>query len=433
MEDYEKIELRSEEFREILGTPPRWIVQYGTTFAVIGFFIVALFSYFFTYPDIVKASVNISTEDPPVSIIAEVHGYLEQIVPEHSMVQAGDILAILRDDGGNPEDILALDLTVKDLEGFGNEFSEYEEEEDLVLGSVGTAYKSFIELHKQHQFSRVSSFKNENEKINRLDLKVMDIEAEMQVLRERIAKIEEQIDYYEGPYKAKLKEFYATTKSTEAYNDLLDRPQKVLSFQRDREDAEKEIRQLERDISDIRAEQMEVREGFESVESNKGTDMRLKLFALRDVIDKWKTDHLIIARISGKVYYTDLLKSGEELAKKDARIMAIVPPNAEEQLQGKLYVNSIESGKIKMNQPVNIQFQAFPSTDYGLLEGKVIDKAAIPNAENGKVFVKVGLENLVMTSGDTIPFEYDMQGYAHIITENRPLLFRFFDYFLKKG
>lgn len=429
MEDYEKIELRSEEFREILGTPPRWIVQYGTTFAVIGFFVIAFFSYFFTYPDIVKAPVNISTEEPPVSIIAQTHGYLEQLVPEHSVVQAGDILAVLRDDSGNPKDILTLDLTVKDLENFGNEFSEYEEE-DLVLGPVGAAYKSFIELHKQHKFSRVSSF--QNEEIDRLDLKAMDIEAEIQVLRERIAKIDEQIAYYEGDYKIKLKEFYATTKSTEAYNDLLDRPQKVVSFQQDQEDAEKEIRQLERDISDIRADQMEIREGFKSVESNKDTDMRLKLFALRDAIDKWKTEHLIVARIGGKVYYTDLLKSGVELAKKEARIMAIVPPNAEDQLQGKLYVNSVESGKIKIDQPVNIQFQAFPSTDYGLLKGKVIDKAAIPNAENGKVFVKVGLENLVMTSGDTIPFEHDMQGYAHIITEDRPLLFRFFDYFLKE-
>jgi len=430
MEDYEKIELRSEEFREILGTPPRWIVQYGTTVAVIGFFIVALFSYFFTYPDIVKAAVNISTEDPPVSIIAQTHGYLEQLVPEHSIVQAGDILAVLREDSGNPKDILALDLTVQNLENFGNEFSEYEEEEDLDLGPVGAAYKRFIELHKQHKFSRVSSY--EDEKIDRLNLKVMDLEAEIQASRERIAKIDEQIAYYEGAYKTKLKEIYATTKSTEAYNDLLDRPQKVVSVQREREDSEKDLRQLEREISDIKAQQMEIREGFESTESTKGTDMRLKLFALRDAIDKWKTEHLIIARISGKVYYTDLLKSGVDLAKKDARIMAIVPPNAEEQLQGKVYVSSIESGKIRLNQPVNIRFQAFPVTNYGLLEGRVIDKAAIPNAENGKVFVKIGIDSLVTTSGDTLPFEYDMQGYAHIITENRPLLFRFFDYFLKE-
>jgi len=430
MEDYEKIELRSEEFREILGTPPRKIVQYGTTVAVIGFFIVALFSYYFTYPDIVKAAISISTENPPVSITAQAHGYLEELVPEHSMVQAGDILAVLGSDGGDAKDILALDLTVQELENFGNEFSEYEEEEDLVLGPIGADYKSFIELHKQHNFSRVSSF--EDVEIDRLDLKVMDLEAEIQAERERIAKIDEQIAYYEGPYKTKLKDIYAATKSTEAYNDLLDRPQKVVSVQREREDSEKALRQLEREISDIKAHQMEIREGFESTKSTKGTDMRLKLFALRDAIDKWKTKHLIIARISGEVYYTDLLKSGEELAKKDARIMAIIPPNAQDELQGKLYVSSIESGKIKLDQPVNIRFQAFPSTEYGLLKGRVIDKAAIPNAENGKVFVKVGLDSLVTTSGDTIPFEYDMQGYAHIITENRPLLFRFFDYFLKE-
>ena len=86
MEETEKIHLRSAAFRDILGTPPRWIEQYGITLAVFGFFVVGLFSYYFTYPDIIKAPIKISTAEPPQSILPPSYGYLENVVEEHSIV-----------------------------------------------------------------------------------------------------------------------------------------------------------------------------------------------------------------------------------------------------------------------------------------------------------------------------------------------------------
>lgn len=430
MEDYEKIELRSEEFREILGTPPRWIVQYGTTVAVIGFFIVALFSYFFTYPDVVKAPIKVSTADPPVSILAQEYGYLDNLVAEHSMVKQGDLLAVLREDSGNPEDILRLDEIVEDLAKFDEEFTDFEPDKDLKLGSVQAAYSAFVQLHKQHKFTRVSQF--ESEELNRADNEIMDIEVEIENLEEQIKDVEEQIKEYEGPLKEKYKEVYAKTRAPEAYKELQDRPQKIKELRREIKGLKAKIGERERDIGDINAIKLGIREGWKNDKSSTGNTLKLQLYELRDAIAQWKEEHLIIAPISGKVYYTDLLKSGEEMAKKDGRIMAIAPVNSEKNIQGKMYISPAESGKIRIDQPVNIRFQAYPVSDYGLLVGTVSEKAAIANEEDGNKLIKIDIAKLVTSTGKEIPFEHDMQGYAHIITEDRPLLFRFFDYFAQE-
>ncbi len=399
---------------------------------VIGFFIIALFSYFFTFPDIVKADIKIGTVDPPVSIPAHEYGHLESIVDEQSIVNKGDIVAILREDSGNAKDILQLDETVRDLEKFGNEFAEYEEEEDLRLGSVETAYLSFIQLHRDQHFSRVSSF--QSVEINRLEFKKQEIDIVIAILNDQMLKIDSSIAYLEGPAKVQLQKIISLEKASPSSIKLQqDREEKVKSLRIDQENIELDIQEKKREISDIGAQQLELREGTENQKFSRVSELRYKLIDLREAINKWKREHLITAPITGKIYYTDLLKSGDVVAKKNARIMAIVPLDAEKSLQGKMYVSPLESGKIRKGQPVNIRFNSYPTTEYGLLMGSVQDKAKIPNAKTGKVFVRINIDSLVTTSGDLLPFEHDMQGYAHIITEDRPLLFRFFDYFLSEN
>ena len=57
MDKEEKIELRSEEVQEILGTPPRWIVRWGITIILLVVIILFAGSYLFKYPDIIFANV----------------------------------------------------------------------------------------------------------------------------------------------------------------------------------------------------------------------------------------------------------------------------------------------------------------------------------------------------------------------------------------
>lgn len=66
MENENDIELRSEEVQEILTRPPRALVRWGITvfFGVLA--AVFIGGCFFQYPDVVDATVTVTTEHPPV-------------------------------------------------------------------------------------------------------------------------------------------------------------------------------------------------------------------------------------------------------------------------------------------------------------------------------------------------------------------------------
>lgn len=92
----EEIELRSEEVQEILARPPHALVRWGITvfFAVLAFFFIA--GCFFKYPDVVSASVTITTEHPPVWIVARGSGKIEEVYrKDRDSVWTGDIIAVL--------------------------------------------------------------------------------------------------------------------------------------------------------------------------------------------------------------------------------------------------------------------------------------------------------------------------------------------------
>ncbi|MDR2836509.1 MAG: hypothetical protein LBV69_10040 [Bacteroidales bacterium] len=80
MAENKKIEIRSEQVSEILGSPPKSIIRWGIT--VIFLIIIMLFigSWFFKYPEIITAKVNIVTENPSIPLKSFATGKIMKIV-----------------------------------------------------------------------------------------------------------------------------------------------------------------------------------------------------------------------------------------------------------------------------------------------------------------------------------------------------------------
>ena len=70
----DEIELYSEEVQDILGTPPRWLVRWGTTviFIVVG--LMLYMSWLVSYPDIVPAPIIITTPNFPSPVVSRSAG-----------------------------------------------------------------------------------------------------------------------------------------------------------------------------------------------------------------------------------------------------------------------------------------------------------------------------------------------------------------------
>ena len=89
----------------------------------------------------------------------------------------------------------------------------------------------------------------------------------------------------------------------------------------------------------------------------------------------------------------------------------------------------LNSGKIKIDQDVNIKLSGYPDIEYGVLKGKVQDISLISNNE-GMYLLDISLpNNLITTYNKKIKFKQEMQGSAVIITEDLRLIERFFYHF----
>ena len=71
MEELDRMEIRSEEVQEILGTPPGWLVRWGTIVAFAALVVLGWIGFWIQYPDIVEARIRVTSTDPPKRLIAE--------------------------------------------------------------------------------------------------------------------------------------------------------------------------------------------------------------------------------------------------------------------------------------------------------------------------------------------------------------------------
>jgi len=79
MEEHNRIELRSDDVQEIIGTPPRWIVRWGTLVVTGAIFSMVAMSLWVQYPDKVRGRVSITTKIAPVRVNAQKSDLISKI------------------------------------------------------------------------------------------------------------------------------------------------------------------------------------------------------------------------------------------------------------------------------------------------------------------------------------------------------------------
>lgn len=76
---HKAIELRSEEVQEVMSQIPPWILRYGITELFVIVIALLIGSWFFKYPDVIKAEIIITSLEPPANIIARSTGKIDEI------------------------------------------------------------------------------------------------------------------------------------------------------------------------------------------------------------------------------------------------------------------------------------------------------------------------------------------------------------------
>jgi multidrug efflux pump subunit AcrA (membrane-fusion protein) len=88
--------LYSDPVKEIISNPPRRIIRWGTTVIFSVFALIILLSWLIKYPDVIPAPVEITTINPPVTLVSKITGHINKLyVKNGENVSPGQLLAVM--------------------------------------------------------------------------------------------------------------------------------------------------------------------------------------------------------------------------------------------------------------------------------------------------------------------------------------------------
>lgn len=418
MEEQEKdIELRSEEVQEILTRPPHALVRWGITvfFGLLALFFIG--GCFFKYPDTVDATVTVTTEHPPVWIVARGSGKLKELYRhDRDSVYAGDIIAVL-DNPAVTSDVLALK---EELAGFAITDScvlAMKFTERWALGSIQAAYASFLrnltdyrnfltlDLYEQKVEATVRELNEYRNYIGHLQRQV-ELDKQQSSIAETVHHREKLL--YEDGLTAKAE-------YEKAQQELLSKRQGTEQLMTSLSTARIQEAQLEQSMIETKMER-------EREKNTQLTALKTALDELKTQMDDWELSFLFVSPANGILSYNDVWQKNQNVNGGD-KVFSIVAEDTGA-IIGKIKLPDSGSGKVRPGQRVNISVTGYPYMEFGFLTGQVQTVSLLAD-EAGTYTVTVSLPQELNTSyGKTLDFSGELAGTAQILTDERSVTAR---------
>jgi multidrug resistance efflux pump len=418
LEEINKIEIRSEEVQEIMGSSPRWIIRAGIGVIFIVIVIVLIGSWFFKYPDIIESGIVVTTQNPPASLKAMSHGKISDIfVREKDLVEKDQVIAII-ENPANFDDVEKLEII---LDTFNIENILQLELPFLKIGELQHNYSSFVRLATDYKNFILLDFYQE--KIKALEQQKNDLSGYLNLLSNQKKLFQESLNIAQNQFNRDKSLFesgvYSQLDFEKSEKMFL---QEKLSFENIKTsmaNTQMQINQLDQQILDLKMQES-------SEMNNRIIAISESVENLKSLIKAWKFKFLIISPIYGEVTFTQFWSVNQNV--QAGETVATIIPSAQTNKIGKLSIPSMGVGKVKLGQSVNIKFDNFPHMEFGLVRAKINNISLVPIVTQEGVFYTAEVElsdSLVSNYGIQLEFSQEMTGIAEIITDDVRLLERF--------
>ncbi len=415
----DQIEIKSEEVQEILGHVPSWIVRWGILMIFVTVILIIFGSWLFRYPDIKRADIVITTENPPATLIARSTGQIEELfVEDNQIVKTGDDLAII-ENPADYHDVLQLDEDLQEIREILPDFGilvNFDFNADYLLGEIQPAYASFLKTHKDYQnfieldyhAQKIMSLRSE---VNKQEMHLKSLRQIRGILKRELDLVSNQFNRDSVLYNQGV---IPLAEYEQSKTDWLKKQYEYEQARINESDTEIQIVKLNQDILDLelraaeenRQQQNAWQESFDNVITQ---------------LSLWKQKYLLEAPIDGVVSFTRYWSVNQNVREGD-KVMTVVPSEQGE-IIGKISLSIEGAGKVEVDQQVNIRIDNYPYLEYGMVRGVVRNISLIP--DDREYVVEVNLpEGLTTYYNIDIPFKQEMQGTAEILTDERRLLER---------
>ncbi|MEL6943426.1 MAG: HlyD family efflux transporter periplasmic adaptor subunit, partial [Bacteroidota bacterium] len=418
---------------EILGTPPKWIIRWGTTMSILIFIVLAWLAWHFKYPEKVNAPITITSSIPPTDVIAQASGYIsELLIDDKDTVQRGDLLGIIKSTT-NYEDVIKLEQY---LDNFNTQddnanYLDIKPPKRLSLGQgLQRSYSNFIKAYEEYALRTEGSAGRSNEsryrsEIQKIQRSIVIEEQRREETRRRIRNLNIILEEKQNKYLRKDIPLSELEKTSEQIEDVR---RKLDAYDVSINDKELEIERIKSRISSSVQQRRE---------SNLSSFVALNqsVEQVQSQIDAWKQDYVLSAPYTGIVTFFGAETAVNKYVTNGENIMAILPMDTlmrsgKNEIVGRAAMPIERSGKVKKGQIVKVKMDSYPAHEYGIVEGVVLQKSVLPR--DGIYTIDVQFPNGLKTKfSDEIKFEQEMTGNATIITQDKRFAERIFEKFFE--
>lgn len=420
----EQIKLREFLQEEVHNMRPSAWAVYGI-YIVFGFVLIILAaSYFIQYPDIVISEACFESSNPSVTLPARSNSKIITIrSKDGSRVHKGDLIAILNTNS-NYEDVFHL-LEVLDKYKIDKDWLSLFEDllgYDPQLGSMIQGAYNELMLHLL-EFYKITKLSSVDKQIARLK--------EEAIYRREICHNFNSIEYYNDSIEA----FVANRTDidsvlySDSYISKLQYENTLQGFLESKKGfIQEKLGALQNDLQLI-----QVNNSIENlIQIKEETLLQLEVNInisytnLMVAIALWQEGYVIRSPIDGLVCFLKPLKLNQYVSQEEP-LITVLPDSVSYVVN--LRIPFSGAGKIKKGQRVNIKLNDYPYTEYGFIEGKLINISNVANDDHYIGVVQLNNNNFTAYDKEIVIKEKAM-GIAEIITNDRSWLGRIFEKFV---
>jgi multidrug efflux pump subunit AcrA (membrane-fusion protein) len=415
-------ETRSEEVQEIIGRLPSWILRWGIT--MIGVLLCLLFvgAHYIKYPDKVMARVMINASAPPIKVLANTSGMIQQfLVKQNDSIAENDVLMIM-DSKANMIDIANLknalhnytaSKSINNIPTKALQIGELQNGYSDVQSQVQAYY-----YYLQHDASA---------------LKISQIQSQIALSKSKIGQLNnnqktvKQNNVIDKQLYEADKKLFENGAITE--NEFLVSKKRWL-------DQQVVVQTNPANVTDKQQQQFEMQQSILSVHADKQKEIfayqqkienSVKL--LMEQIRQWEIKYIIKAPVNGKVNLFTISQANQQV-QAGQPILLITPPNAQTTAKGFLPIAN--AGEVQIGQKVLLDITTHPQNKYGFVEARISFISDVP-MDSVYAFEMQLVNGLNTTSKKTIPSMPVMYAGAQIITKDVSVLDRLFSKVMGSG
>lgn len=413
-----EVELRSEAYNDVISAPPSLIIRSGGIMAAISTVVLISLTAALPYNDQAAAVAAITTQNGPISAIAETNGYLHLYVQDGDWVEPGARLAVISG-AADYDDVVRIQqwLTlVKDARAQGNAAHP----PILQNANLGSAQHSYVALLAALAgVDRVTKDQSAQTRISYL-------ENERQTWHDMTRLLASQIDRREASLSLTTNQVAALTpliqkkRITQTRFDQAQQANIEATFAL--ESANMELMTARTRVADL-SRQIEMVAVERSQEMVTATDtLDRAIVALEADLAHWDTIHVIRAKTAGYARLFEVRAQNQRVAAGD-EILSIDPGTGT--YQAVAYIPARGLAKVHPGQTAYVALDSHNSMEFGKLVGEVSDIST--TTREGKRRVTINLpKSLETTHGHEIEFRQNMGGQLEVITEPLSLMQRIF-------